>query len=104
MAPGMLKPYQPPDAPEGLVNVTDHDSRVVRTHGQPPLQGYNAQVAVNDQQLVIAAEITTESPDFGHLEPMVRATQRELAAVDLGDPEVVLGDAGTGISARSTRS
>ena len=22
----------------GLVNVTDHDSRVVRTHGQPPLQ------------------------------------------------------------------
>jgi transposase len=94
MAPGMLKPYQPPVAPEGLVNVTDHDSRVVRTHGQPPLQGYNAQMAVNDQQLVIAAEITTESPDFGHLEPMVRATRRELAAVDLGDPEVVLGDAG----------
>jgi type IV secretory pathway protease TraF len=25
---------------------------------------------------------------------MVRATRRELAAVDLGDPEVVLGDAG----------
>ena len=94
MAPGMLKPYRPPDAPEGLVNVTDHDSRVVRTHGQPPLQGYNAQMAVNDQQLVIAAEITTESPDFGHLEPMVRATRRELAAVDLRDPEVVLGDAG----------
>ena len=61
------------------MNVTDHDSRVVRTHGQPPLQGYNAQMAVNDRQLVIAAEITTESPDFGHLEPMVRATQRELA-------------------------
>ena len=94
MAPGMLKAYQPPVAPEGLVNVTDHDSRVVRTHGQPPLQGYNAQMAVNDQQIVIAAEITTESPDFGHLEPMVRATRRELTAVALGDPEVVLGDAG----------
>jgi transposase len=94
MAPGMLKPYRPPVAPEGLVNVTDHDSRVVRTHGQPPLQGYNAQMAVNDQQVVIAAEITTESPDFGHLEPMVRATRRELAAVDLPDPDVVLGDAG----------
>jgi transposase len=94
VAPGMVKRYQPPVAPEGLVNVTDHDSRVVRTHGQPPLQGYNAQIAVNDQQLVIAAEITTESPDFGHLEPMVRATRRELAAVGLRDPEVVLGDAG----------
>ena len=31
-------------APSGLVNVTDHDSRVVRTQGQPPLQGYNAQL------------------------------------------------------------
>jgi hypothetical protein len=58
MAPGMVKLYQPPVAPDGLVNVTDHDSRVVRTHGQPPLQGYNAQMAVNDRQLVIAAEIT----------------------------------------------
>ena len=40
------------------------------------------------------AEITTESPDFGHLEPMVRATQREPAAVDVRDPEVVVADAG----------
>ena len=94
MAPGMLKPHEPVLAPTGLMNVTDHDSRVVRTHGQPPLQGYNAQMAVTDQQVVVAAEITTESPDFGHLEPMVRATRRELAAVELGDPEVVLGDAG----------
>jgi Transposase DDE domain len=94
MAPGMLRPYQPPVAPEGLVNVTEHDSRVVRTHGQPPLQGYNAQMAVNDQQLVIAAEITTESPDFGHLQPMVRATQRELRAIELDDPDVVLADTG----------
>ena len=37
----------------------------MRTHGQAPLQGYNAHMAVNDQQLVIAAEITTESADFG---------------------------------------
>jgi hypothetical protein len=46
----MIKPYQPPVAQEVLVNVTDHDSRVVRTHGQPPLQGYNAHMAVNEQQ------------------------------------------------------
>jgi hypothetical protein len=81
-------------APSGLINVTDHDSRVVRTQGQPPLQGYNAQMVVNDRQVVLAAEITTESPDFGHLEPMVRATQHELRAIELGDPEVILADAG----------
>jgi transposase len=94
MAPGNVKPHEPAPAPSGLVNTTDHDSRVVRTHGQPPLQGYNAQMAVNDKQIVLAAEITTESPDFGHLEPMVRATRRELHTIDLGDPDVVVADAG----------
>jgi transposase len=94
MAPGMVGPHELPLAPSGLVNMTDHDSRVVRTHGQPPLQGYNAQMVVNDRQIVLAAEITTESPDFGHLEPMVRATQRELRTIGLGDPGVVLADVG----------
>ncbi len=94
MAPGVVKPFELPELPTGLMNVTDHDSRVVRTQGQPGMQGYNAQLAVNDRHVIVAAEITTESPDFGHLEPMVRATQRELAALGLGDPDVVLADAG----------
>jgi transposase len=94
MAPGMVKPHEPVLVPTGLINTTDHDSRPMRTHGYAPLQGYNAQLAVNEQQVVIAAELTTDSPDFGHLEPMVRAAQRELRGVDLGDPDVVLADAG----------
>jgi transposase len=94
MAPGMVKPHQPVLVPTGLMNVTDHDSRPMRTHGFKPLQGYNAQLAVNDQQIVIAAELTTDSPDFAHLEPMVRAAQRELRGVEVGDPDVVLADAG----------
>jgi hypothetical protein len=94
MAPGMVKPHEPVLAPTASINTTDHDSRVMRTQGQPPLQGYNAQLTVNDQQVIVAAEITTDAPDFGHLEPMVRATQRELRGVELGDPEVVPADAG----------
>ena len=94
MAPGMLKPYQPPVAPTGLINLTDLDSRVVRTHGQPPLQGYNAQAAVNEHQIIVGAEITVDSPDFGHLEPMVAATRRELHRHGLTDPQVVIADAG----------
>ena len=35
---GMVKPHELALVPNGLVNVTDHDSRVVRTQGQPPLQ------------------------------------------------------------------
>jgi transposase len=94
MAPGMVKPHEPVLVPAGLINVTDHDSRPMRTHGYKPLQGFNAQLAVTDRQVVIAAELTTDSPDFGHLEPMVRAAQRELRAVELGDPGIVVADAG----------
>jgi transposase len=94
MAPGMVKPHEPVLVPTGMINLTDHDSRPMRTHGYKPLQGYNAQLAVNEQQVVIAAELTTDSPDFGHLEPMVRAAQRELWGVEVGGPGVVLADAG----------
>jgi hypothetical protein len=32
--------------------------------GREAPQGYNAQLAVNEQQIALGAEITTESPDF----------------------------------------
>src|SRR5947209_5314612 len=37
------KPVTPPAVPEGVINKTDHDSRMTRTNGQPTVQGYNAQ-------------------------------------------------------------
>jgi hypothetical protein len=44
---------------------------------------------------VIAAEITVDSPDFGHLEPMLNAAERELAAAGVIEtPGVALADAG----------
>ena len=72
------KPYTPSPAPEGVMNKTDPDSRMMRTQGQPTVQGYNAQAAVTRGQIIVAAEIAVESPDFGHLEPAVRAALREL--------------------------
>jgi Transposase DDE domain len=94
MAPGTTKPYRPPDVPAGTINTTDPDSRLVKTLGQKAIQGYNAQATVNEQQIVVAAEVTLESPDFGHLEPMVDATERELTAAGAESPEVVVADAG----------
>jgi hypothetical protein len=44
---------------------------------------------------VIAAEVMTAAPDFGHLEPMLDAAHRELQAAGNTDtPEVLLADAG----------
>jgi transposase len=94
MAPGTTKPYRPPRLPAGEINTTDPDSRLVKTVGQRAIQGYNAQAAVNEHQILVAAEVTLESPDFGHLEPMVDATERELARAGAESPGVVVADAG----------
>src|SRR5215218_7636193 len=56
--------YQPPAIPAGKINVTDPDSRNVKT-SRGWVQGYNAQAAVTAEQIVIAAEVTVDSPDFG---------------------------------------
>jgi hypothetical protein len=93
-APGTTKPYHPPRLPAGTINTTDLDSRLVKTVGQKAIQGYNEQAAVNEHQILVACEITVDSPDFGHLEPMVDATERELATVGAESPAVVVADAG----------
>jgi len=88
------KPWAPPEVPEGRINVTDPDSRVVKGL-RGFIQGYNAQAVTNEHQIVLAAEIMVAAPDFGHLEPMVDATQRELAAAGVTEtPGVLLADAG----------
>jgi transposase len=88
-------PYELPASPAGRINVTDPDSRVMRTKGQPTIQGYNAQAAVTENQIIVAAEITTASPDFGRLEAVFEAALRDLELAGVTDrPGVVVADAG----------
>ncbi|MGZ6670540.1 MAG: transposase, partial [Solirubrobacteraceae bacterium] len=92
---GNSKPYVPPELPDGTINLSDPDSRVMRTQGTPPRQAYNAQTAVNDKQIILAAEITIDAPDFGHLEPMLDTTLARLARHGVGEqPLAVVADAG----------
>jgi len=88
------KPYRPPSSPEGEVNLTDPDSRVMKAF-RGYVQGYNVQAAVNEQQIVLAAEITVESVDFAQLGPIVNATLRELEQAGItGKPRAAVADAG----------
>jgi transposase len=88
-------PWTPSEVPEGVMNKTDPDSRMMRTQGQPTIQGYNAQAVVTRGQIIVAAEIAVESPDFAHLEPAVRAALRELEQAGVTQrPGTVLADAG----------
>ena len=64
---GPTKPYTPPDLPAGEVNLTDPDSRRMKGNRRY-IQGYNAQAVVNEDQIVLAAEITTNPTDWSQLE------------------------------------
>ena len=95
MLNGNSKPFVAPELPDGTINLSDPDSRVMRTQGTPPRQAYNAQTAVNDRQIILAAEITIDAPDFGHLEPMLDTTLAHLERHGVTEqPEVLLADAG----------
>jgi len=87
-------PYVAPEVPPGKINVTDLDSRNVKTP-RSYTQGYNVQAVVNEHQIVVAAEVTLSSPDFGHIEPMISATRRELQQIGVSDtPAIALADSG----------
>jgi transposase len=91
---GRTDPHRPPDLPAGRVNVTDPDSRSIPV-GFGFVQGYNAQAAVSERQIVLAAEITNNSSDFSQLDPMVSATLSELERAGIDQlPEAVAADAG----------
>jgi hypothetical protein len=76
------------------VNVTDPDSRIMKTI-QGWLQGYNIQAAVNDSQVVIAYSATQDANDSNQLIPMIEATEKTAEAAGITEEiGLVLADAG----------
>jgi transposase len=74
------KPATPDPEPEpkAKANVTDPESRIMKTRSGY-VQGYNAQAAVTEEQIIVAAEVTQEANDVRQLQPMM-ASIREIAA------------------------
>ena len=90
---GPPKPYTPPEIPTGEVSATDPDSWRMKGNRRY-IQGYNAQAVVNEQQIVIAAEVSTAAGDFSHLRPMIEAALQELErAGETEKPTVAVADA-----------
>lgn len=72
-------------------NFTDPDSKIMLDSGSDSfVQGYNAQVAVDGAQVIVATEVVTQTNDRGQLAPMVKAARQELGE----RLSVVLADAG----------
>jgi transposase len=90
---GPPKPYQPPEIPDGKVNVTDPDTKRLKAR-EGYIQGFNAQAVVDEGQIVLAAEITNSNVDWSHLDPMITATLTEFQKAGItGRIETALADA-----------
>ena len=80
--------------PHAKANVTDPDSRIMKTQAGY-VQGYNAQAVVTEDQIIVAAAVTQEENDIKQLHPMLERAQANLKAI--AHPQAVgtaLADAG----------
>jgi len=78
---------------ERQANTTDPDSRKLMSKGRY-LQGYNAQAAVSDDQVIVAAEVTNNASDATVFEHMVGSAKENLEHAEAAAPETFLADTG----------
>ena len=100
------KPGEPDEKPkdDAKANVTDPQSRIMKTRSGY-VQGYNAQAAVTENQIIVAAEVTQDCNDVGQLLPMVEKIAENLKAVGVSEAmETLLADAGYWSDANMTGS
>jgi transposase len=96
---GMLRGRKPKESAaestkEKKANVTDPESRIMKTR-TGYIQGYNAQAAVTEDQIIIAAELTDEANDVRQLHPMLSACRENLKEIGLHETiGNLLADAG----------
>ena len=86
------KPPDPTPAPDEQVNMTDEDSRIMRSNkGGEYRQAYNSQATVgaDGSQLILSANVTNCASDAAELLPGVQGVPAEL-----GRPNAVLADTG----------
>lgn len=88
------KPVSETPEAEAKANVTDPDSRIMKTR-RGYVQGYNAQAVATVDQIIVAAEVTPEENDVAQLHPMLAATATELETAGIEETvKAALVDAG----------
>ena len=76
-----------------LANTTDPDSRMLRARNRF-VQGFNAQAAVSEDQVVVAAELTNAANDSTMFAPLVEATETNLEQAGSDAVGTFVADAG----------
>ena len=104
---GLTGPKPSPDtarrAGARKANTTDPHSRIIAHASKGVLQGYNAQTAATEGQIVVAAEVAATTNDQPHFIPMATAVMQNLTqAGHTGGVGVFLADAGYWTAANGT--
>jgi transposase len=88
------KPVPPTPDPEAKANITDPESRILKSL-RGYVQGYNAQAVAAGDHLVLAADVVADANDVGQLHPMLDKTDANLRqAGSTTTIDTMLGDAG----------
>ena len=82
------KPWVAPDVPEGVVSVIDPDTQRMKAN-LGYVHGYDAPAVADEEQIVLAGEVSNSSADFSSLDPMLTAVIGELERAGVTEhPEV----------------
>lgn len=68
------KPKDSDNTVKAKVNVTDPESRIQKT-SRGYVQGYNAQAAATEDQVIVACDVVNEANDFHQFQPMVEQAE-----------------------------
>jgi transposase len=79
---------------EAKANVTDPDSRIMKTRSGF-VQGYNAQAVATADQIIIAATVTQDENDMNQLIPMINNANMMMKSIEVEEPiKTLSADAG----------
>jgi transposase len=78
-------PEQAKPDPKAQYNFTDPESHIMKVSNKGWDQCGNAEVAVNEHQIIVAADVTDEANDKQQVRPMVGQMQQNLAAAGVSE-------------------
>jgi transposase len=93
--PRKRKPVDTAPKPKSQYNFTDPESKIMKVSNKGFDQCGNAQAVANEEQIIIAADVTPQANDKRQVAPMVEQSQENLQAAGV-DEKIGAFDADTG--------
>jgi transposase len=84
-SPPAIAPAEAVPQPKGQINFTDPESRIMKTANKGWDQCGNAQAVANEQQIILAADVTDQANDKLQMVPMVDQARQNLDAAGVKD-------------------